>query len=222
MGLAETFSEVARSLAHQGDVVETLQRIGTMAVQTLDACEHAGISFVERRRITSPASSGDVPKVVDAIQSEVGEGPCMDAIEEHEVFQTGDLGAECRWPQFSKRAYEETGIRSILAIRLFVEEDTLGALNLYSTVPDAFDDTDVALGSVFAAHAAVAISAATREQNLERKAATRDLIGRAKGILMAREHVTDDKAFDMLRRASQRLNIKLTAVAEQIASSDES
>ena len=220
MGLAETFSEVARSLAHQGDVNETLLKIVNMAVQTLDACEHAGISFVEGRRITSPASSGEVPRIVDAIQSEVGEGPCLDAIKEHEVFQTGDLKSESRWPQFSKRAHEETGILSILAMRLFVEEDTLGALNLYSTEFDAFDEVDVALASVFAAHAAVAVSAAAREQNLERKAATRDLIGRAKGILMAREHVTDEKAFEMLRRASQRLNIKLTTVAEQVTESD--
>ncbi|MDQ3305290.1 MAG: ANTAR domain-containing protein [Actinomycetota bacterium] len=85
----------------------------------------------------------------------------------------------------------------------------------------AFDETDVALGSVFAAHAAVAMSAARREEGLERKAASRDLIGRAKGILMARENVTDEQAFDMLRRASQRLNVKLTTLAEQVNFSGE-
>ena len=92
----------------------------------------------------------------------------------------------------------------------------MGALNLYSTKPDAFDETDVAMGSVFAAHAAAAMSAVRREEHLERKAETRDLIGRAKGILMARSDLDDDQAFDMLRRASQRLNVKLVAVAEQV------
>jgi GAF domain-containing protein len=221
MDVAQTFSEVARALSDKGDVPETLGRIVNLAVATLDSCEFAGISFVEGRKITSPASSDEVPRIVDKIQSEVDEGPCLDAIREHEVFQTGDLAAEDRWPQFARRAHEETGIQSILAVRLFVEEDTLGALNLYATAKDAFDDTDVALASVFAAHAAVAVSAATREQNLERKAATRDLIGRAKGMLMAREHVTDDQAFDMLRRASQRLNVKLTAVAQQVTSGEQ-
>ena len=57
-----------------------------------------------------------------------------------------------------------------MAIRLFVEEDTMGALNLYSTVPDAFDDSDVALGAVFAVHASVAMSAARRQESLEQKA----------------------------------------------------
>ncbi len=63
---------------------------------------------------------------------------------------------------------------------------------------------------------AVAMLASRREEDLERKAASRDLIGRAKGILMARENVSDEQAFDMLRRASQRLNVKLTTLAEQV------
>ena len=162
--VAQMFGEVARSLATNEDQQATLTKIVHLAVEHLESCDFAGISMVEGRKITSPASSNDLPKVVDSIQSEVGEGPCLDAIKEHEVFQTGDLAAEERWPKFATRAHEETGVRSILSLRLFVEEATMGALNLYSTKPDAFDDTDVALGSVFAAHAAVAMSAARREE----------------------------------------------------------
>ena len=50
---------------------------------------------------------------------------------------------------------------------------------------------------------------------------TRQLIGEATGILMARQNITQQDAFDMLRRASQRLNIKLREVAEQIVSAHE-
>lgn len=216
--VAETFATVARSLAeHHDDVRGSLDRIVRLAVDALDACEFAGISFVENRTITSPAASSDVPKRLDEIQSEVGEGPCVDAIKEREVFQTGDLSNERRWPQFARRAHDETGVSSVLSIRLFVEDDTMGALNLYSTAPHAFDDSDVALASVFAAHAAVAMSAARREESLEQKAASRDVIGRAKGILMARSGVTDDEAFAMLKAASQRTNVKLRDVAQRIA-----
>jgi len=214
--VAEMFGQVARSLAAHDDPQAILNRIVNLAVEHLDACEHAGFSMVEGRRITSPASSGEVPKIVDAIQSEVDEGPCLDAIKEHAVFQTGDLAQEKRWTKFAARAHEETGVRSILSMRLFIEADTMGSLNMYSTKPDAFDDNDVAMASVFAAHAAVAMSSAKREENLERKADSRDLIGRAKGILMARSDIDDDQAFELLRRASQRQNIKLVAVAEKV------
>jgi AmiR/NasT family two-component response regulator len=59
------------------------------------------------------------------------------------------------------------------------------------------------------------MDSARREANLERKADTRDLIGRAEGIIMSLEHVTD-KAFHMLRDASQRLNVKLTTIAQHV------
>lgn len=216
IAVAEAFGHVARLLAGHDSVEATLQQIVDLAVATLDGCEHAGISLVIRRSITSPAATGDIPRTVDRIQSEVDEGPCLDAIREHEVFRTGDLRSEPRWPKFSQRAFAETGIRSVLALRLFVAEDTLGALNLYSTEPDAFDAADVALGSVFATHAAVAMAAARKEEELEHKASTRDLIGRAKGIVMAEGGVDADEAFDILRRASQRLNVRVVDLAADL------
>lgn len=216
VAIAETFGEIARALANE-DVGTTLGRIVHLAVENLEGCDYAGILLVERGRITSPAASGDVPMRLDALQAETGEGPCVDAIREHELFRTGALELEDRWPAFATRAHRETGVSSIVSLRLFLEQDTMGALNLYARARDAFDDTDVALGSVFAAHASVAMSAARREQQLRQKAETRDVIGRAKGILMARSGVTDDDAFAMLVRASQRMNTKLRDVAQRIA-----
>ena len=214
--LAETFAQVARLLIEEHDVERTLDRICLLAVQTIEGCETAGISIASAGRVTSRARTDTVPREVDTIQSETQEGPCVDAIREHEVFITGSLSRELRWPHFAHRAHDETGVESILSLRLFVDEDTLGALNLYSTRPEAFDDQDVALGSVFAAHAAVALAAAHRQANLETMAATRDDIGMAKGIIMARQNVSEDEAFDILRRASQRMNVKLRELAVRV------
>lgn len=212
--VAELFAGIARSLAEHRDVDDTLQHIVDLAVQTLHGAEFAGMSLADERSVLTGASTGDVPGRIDAIQTEVGEGPCLDAIREHAVFETGNLADEARWPAFARRAHAETGVRSILALRLFVDGDTMGALNLYATKADAFDDADVALASVFAAHAAVALSGARLERDLERKARTRDVIGQAKGLIMARSDVGEDEAFAVLRRASQRLNTRVVDVAE--------
>lgn len=45
----------------------------------------------------------------------------------------------------------------------------------------------------------------------------RDVIGQAKGILMAREGCTAEQAFSILRMASQRENRKLYEIADQLA-----
>ena len=104
----------------------------------------------------------------------------------------------------------------MLCFRLFVEGDTLGALNLYSKAGNAFGQESRTVGLVFAAHAAIALSSAIHDEQMEEALQSRDLIGQAKGILMAREGITADQAFDMLRRASQRLNVKLRDVAGSI------
>jgi GAF domain-containing protein len=215
--LAETFAEVARALTAERSVQATLEKIVELAVKTIDGCDHAGVSLVESGRVRTPAASDDVPGLVDTVQYETGEGPCLDAIREHEVFQTDDLTKEPRWPNFSRRAAEKSGVSSMLCYRLFVEADTMGALNLYSKERNAFDAEDRAVGSIFAAHASVALSAARQKDQLEQAIETRDLIGQAKGILMARQDVTAEQAFDMLRRGSQRLNIKLRDLARQVA-----
>ena len=215
--LAETFAEVARALGAERSVHATLTRIVELAVKTVAGCDHAGLSLVEGGRVHSAATSDSVPKLVDALQHETGEGPCLDAIREHAVFQTDDLLHEARWPKFARRAAEESGISSILAYRLFVEADTMGALNLFSKQKSAFDAEDRTVGSIFAAHPAVALSAARQQEQLEQAVETRDVIGQAKGILMARQDVTAEEAFDMLRRGSQRLNVKLRELARQVA-----
>jgi GAF domain-containing protein len=215
--VAQAFDRVARELLESRAMGATLDHIVNLAVKTLDACEFAGISLVQGKQITSPASSNDVPRIVDALQSETGEGPCIDAIREHEMFRTGHLDRETRWPNFATRAHDETGVTSILSHRLFAERDTMGALNLYSTQPDAFSATDVALGAVFATHAAVAMSAAKRDRQYQHGADNRDIIGQAKGIIMASTRCSADAAFGLLVRQSQHENRKLVDIASELA-----
>jgi transcriptional regulator with GAF, ATPase, and Fis domain len=216
MDLATTFGDIARALVAEQDAHATLHRIVQFAVETIDACEHCGVSIVEGRHVRSPAASDAVPALVDRLQSETGEGPCVDAIKDHEVFQTGRLSEETRWPNFAHRASTESGIESVLSLRLFVDADTMGSLNLYSAQPDAFDEYDVAFGAVFAAHAAVAWSTSRTIDNLRKGLQTRELIGEAVGILMARQDVSEAEAFKIMMRASQRLNVKLRLIAEDV------
>lgn len=62
------------------------------------------------------------------------------------------------------------------------------------------------------------VTATAKERDyLESAVENRDVIGQAKGILMARNGISEDDAFDILRRASQRLNLKLREIAEGVA-----
>ena len=105
---------------------------------------------------------------------------------------------------------------SIVSFRLFTTEDTLGALNLYSRTRDAFDEDDVYDGYALAAHVAVALAAAENVEHLETAIVNRTVIGRAEGILMERFDLTPAQAFAVLRRVSQRRNVRLYRVASEL------
>lgn len=168
--------------------------------------------------VTSQSPSGDLPQRVDALQEELGEGPCLDAAFDQQTVRVPDMAHEERWPRFAAAA-AEAGAASMLSFQLYVEKDNLGALNLYSYRPDAFDDESEHVGLLFASHAAVAFADAQRIDQLNHKAATRDLIGQAKGILMERYNINADRAFAVLVRVSQHNNRKLRDVAEELVSS---
>jgi serine phosphatase RsbU (regulator of sigma subunit)/putative methionine-R-sulfoxide reductase with GAF domain len=159
--LAETIADIARLMQSEGTAQRTLQKMVELAPAMVDGCDHAGVSVVSGDHFMTPAASDEVPETVDRIQYETGQGPCLDAIREHEVFRTGDLRTEERWPAFSARAAAETGVLSMLSFRLFLDSQTLGSLNLYSRRPNAFTGDSQSVGAVFAAHAAVAFAAAT-------------------------------------------------------------
>ena len=217
--LAAQFAAVARALESQPSVEATLQRVVDVARLIVPGCHHAGVTLLRRGRPETPAATDEVSTEVDRVQYEAGEGPCLSAIVEQDTFRTGDLATEDRWPRFSRPAVERTGVRSVLAYRLFTDEDTFGALNLYSRQVGAFDDDALAVGSILASHAALALARAReREQiaGLEQAVASNRSIGMAIGILMAIHRVSQQEAFDLLRVTSQRANRKLRDIADDV------
>lgn len=211
--LAVLLSGFARMVQQERDPHATLKEIVRAAVELVPGCDEGSISVVlGRRRVSSEAASGKLPRVVDALQERHLEGPCLDAAFEHETVRVPDMAAETRWPKFTKDALA-AGAAGMLSCQLYVEGDNLGALNLFSRRAGAFDDESEHVALLFAAHAAVAYSAAKQQAKLTRTVATRELIGQAQGVLMERYKVTDHQAFELLVQASQQGNIKLRDVA---------
>jgi hypothetical protein len=217
--VADEFAELTREVSKDGTPTSTLDTICRLAVDVVDPAEHAAVTLVRSSRFTTVASSSDVPPRVDQLQYETREGPCIDALIEEDIYRSNDLCAERRWPAFSAAVVPRTGIRAMLSYRLFLREDAVAALNLYASRPHVFADPDLALGSIFASHAALAYQAARdheRVENLETALHSNRRIGMAIGILMAVRKVTDAEAFGLLRKLSQQSHRKLAEIAEDV------
>lgn len=220
MGHPESFSqqlaEAARSMQGGTSTQQTLDKVVLVATEIIRGCDLVGISVVHPGGIDTPAGSDEALNRIDELQFELKEGPCFDALHNHETVQCGDLATDQRWPRWGPLVAKEIGVVSIVSYRLFTTEDTLGALNLYSRKPDAFDTDDVYNGQALAAHVAVALAASQNAAHLELAIASRTVIGQAEGILMERFGISAEQAFAVLRRVSQRRNVRLNGVAEEL------
>jgi ANTAR domain-containing protein/GAF domain-containing protein len=199
------------------DLEETLGQIVSAAVDTIPAVDAAGISITQHGRIETRHPTSDLIRKLDEIQSELREGPCIEAIEDPPecgiiIAQdlTGDDGE--RWPRYAPHAVD-AGYLGLMSTTLSIEGGIRGALNLYAKNPDAFSARSRTLAGLFGVQAALLLYGANQAHHLQRAVDSRDLIGQAKGILMARFKVDGEGAFQMLVQSSQETNIKLCEVA---------
>jgi GAF domain-containing protein len=216
-GLARDLSELARDLQAETNQASVLQRIVDAALLEIPSAVAAGITTVERGHYRTAAQTTEVLGEIDQVQYQANDGPCVTSLREQVTVRSDDLTNEPRWPQYAAAAVER-GLRSMLSFQLFIDGDTLGALNLYADKPNAFDDDAEDAGLLLASHAAVAISGKRAEANLRTALESRDVIGQAKGILMERFKLNADQAFQVLVAVSQHQHRKLRDVADDLAS----
>ncbi len=223
---ALSFSEMARSLFSAGNVIDTLVSVVELAVSTIEGCDFAGVFLIDTGVVATPVHTDPIVVEVDTLQHQTNEGPCLDAIAHRLIFYADDLANDLRWLHFAPRA-TRAGIRSVLALPISADAER-GALNLYARYPSAFGVVDRAKAAILVSMASLALSVAHSHEDEERRAAnlhaalsSRETIGEAMGILMERERITAQQAFDVLRRASQHLNVKLREVAQNLIDTGE-
>jgi GAF domain-containing protein len=215
-GLARDLSELARALQADSDAGSALRRISAAALTEISNATAAGITIVERGRYRTEGATSDVLERIDRVQYQENDGPCVNSLREEITVRSDDLAAETRWPKYAAAAIE-AGFGSLMSFQLFVQSDSIGALNVYARDPNAFIDSDEDAGLLLAAHAAVAISGKRAEANLRTALESRDIIGQAKGILMERLKLNADQAFQVLVAVSQHQHRKLRDVADDLA-----
>jgi GAF domain-containing protein len=136
-----------------------------------------------------------------------------------------DVVTDERWRPWCS-AVTPLGVRAVLSVPLVAGGTGLGAIKVYSDQPGSFDDRADRVLELFARQAAVLLAntitladAHRTNSQLTEALHHRDVIGQAKGILLARGAVDDTEAFAMLITASQRGNVKLYEVARRLVAS---
>lgn len=213
--------ELSQILLSDDTIDGFLEKVTHLTVAHVPACDTCSVSIRDDGGVHTRAASDPVAMRVDQHQYANEEGPCIEAISTGRTVRVGLMAEEKRWPRFSPLA-ESEGVVSTYSVPLTVDDVAAGALNIYS-LSKSFEAGDEEVGEAFAAQAAAAVSNASAYyralalgKQLEEALQSRDVIGQAKGIIMERERVTADRAFELLRSRSHAKNMKLRDVAEQV------
>jgi GAF domain-containing protein len=218
-----TLDEVAQLLVEEQSLDGLLEHILHLTGRSITTCAAVSVTIVDDDGAYRTAASTDGrADAVDAVQYELAEGPCIDALEtgrEHHLLR---LDREERWPRFVDRA-RHLGFGGVLSVPLTTAGGTVGALNLFVEQPSRLTDDDVELAQRIAAPAATTLANANAYRRVARLADqlqealdSRAVIEQAKGVLMARQGCDPDEAFDLLRRLSQSSNRKLRRIAAEV------
>ena len=221
---AQALSALSQFVVSKTSMGETLLRVSQITTDALPAADMAGISLLgsDGKPTTGIFTDPEAPEV-DAAQYASGRGPCLDSWRLQTVIRLDDIDAAGEYPEFADAARAH-GVQSSLSLPLMAGEDAAGALNLYSRTAKRFTDDDERTGTLLAGAAAIVLvnasaywQASQLSEQLSQAMRSRAVIEQAKGILMARTpQLSADEAFDLLRKASQRQNVKLRDIAQRI------
>jgi ANTAR domain len=205
------------------DTPEPADAVGGLLAARLPEIPGARWASITQRHgdagFVTVAASADIARQIDDVQYELGDGPCLQAIDGVPVAVDAEA-FRVRWPELATRVIAST-VRAMLSQPLSPVSPhvALGSLNLYSERSERFVPAAVTAAADVAAVcglALVALAERARADHLLVALESSRQIGAAIGIVMARFTCTYEQGFAVLRTASQRTHRKLRDVAEEV------
>lgn len=216
---ARVFASLADLVCRGCTAEQMYAAVCVAATMTVPGCDHAGLTVRENGAYTTVAASDPVARHIDQLQGALNEGPCLDAIARDGPQLETDLSVCRRWPALAGRIVAATPVRGALGVRLTIDRQKLGALTVFSDTPNRLGPSSAERAVVLAAFAAAATHAAALGEDaaaLRRGLASNRAIGKAVGMLMVLDDVSDGDAFEVLRRTSQQTNLTVADVAADV------
>jgi GAF domain-containing protein len=203
-----------------------LHELAVLARRTVSDGMACAIAVRQRKRqVSATACSDPLASAAEQAQTEAGDGPTRYVLRYARPVRVPDTATHDRWPRFCRKA-AALGVRSCYALPLTADGELVGALLLYARQPGGFGPQETAGADRFARHASDALALALRlaccedrNDQLRSSIISRAVIDQALGVIMATERCPQEKAFAMLRSASQHTNVKLRDLAATIVTS---
>jgi hypothetical protein len=223
-GVAAAFVELADTLVDDYDVVDMLDRLVGHAVALLEA-EAAGILLGNsRRELQVMACSSEAAELMELLQLQNEQGPCLDCFQNASPVSVPDLAAQAqRWPRFVAAVAQVGTFRSVHALPLRLRRESIGAMGLFHRTAGPLPEADLALGQALADAATIGIlhERAVRRgdvvtEQLQSALTSRVVIEQAKGVLAQHTGLEMSDTFELLRGYARVRGLRLALVARRL------
>ena len=220
--LSTILGRVRGLLLTREKMLPAVRTLAEAAKTAIDGTTGAGVTLIDADgRKTSTGFTDLIVEQADAVQYSLGQGPCLTAWSSQRTVLIRDVQTEDRWPLWAA-GVTDLPIRSVISTPLLDGANLLGALKVYASEPDVYNDRSARLLELFAGPAATLLASIQTTDTPERISETlkttlqsRDTISRAVGILMERNRVSAEDAMEqLLRRARDRRTTLLAIGAE--------
>lgn len=227
--LSDFFVEVADTLVDEFDVVDFLDDLTAKAAVVSGAAAVGLVLSDHQDRVRFMAASNQSGKMLELLQIQNDEGPCLDCLTTGTPVVNADLAhAGDRWPVFAPRAIE-AGFQSVHAFPMRLRNQVIGALNLFGTEDARFEPDEVRVVQALADVATIAIlhernliQAEVVTEQLQAALNSRIVIEQAKGALAQAEGISTGDAFERLRSRARSSRTRLGEVAQEVLTGLES
>ena len=223
--LARTLVDLTDTLVADFDVVELLTLLADRCVDLLDVAAAGLMLVAPEGDLRVMASSSEAMRILELLELQSQEGPCMDCYRSGLAMVNQDLaGSSDRWPTFAPAAHR-AGFRSVHALPMRLRGAVIGALNLFHTETGHMSPADIDAAQALADVATIAIlqhraafEAQVVNDQLSLALNSRIVIEQAKGMLAERKGLNMEQAFSALRLYARNNNLRLVDVANGIIS----
>ena len=147
--LAAVLAEFARTLVGAFSIQEILDGLVRRVADVLPADGAGVLLFDAHEDLRFVATTDDQIMVIQHLQLELKEGPCILSYKSGETVAAPDLTTETRFPRFAARAVE-AGLGAVHTFPLSLDGRPLGALDLYSRAAQALSPEELAAGQILA------------------------------------------------------------------------
>src|SRR5512132_4074313 len=220
--VARTVGELRATLPQAGDLLVGMQRV-VEATRTVVGVDGTGLTLAhEDGQPRWVAVSDAAMELLEQVQHDFGEGPCLAAFAEDRVVAVEDLRSERVWDRLAA-VVGQLRVRGVLSVPVRLAEQPVGTLDVYASQPRAWSPGEVealgALAVVTAELVSTGVELANREvevAQLRRALASRVWIEQAKGVLVATRGVGPDAAFQQLRKRARSSSRKLADLAQEV------